>query len=264
MSYIFEALKKLEQKRQGEKVSRLLMVAGDFAPERKRWPLWTFTVVAILLLLNAVVMLWWVHPWRHNEVTTTRTRAEAVSSPPITKSDTPGRQTGAVPSGSAVRADTLARQTGPVPPVPAPKPDVKTEGAREPSSSGSTKVSQQERAGTPEPRAAEKKNSQAVKSSVDEAQRAPKEARSGVESRPAAASRLLDIKELPAEIKSSLPELKISAHYYTSEPQSRFTRINEVTLREGQSVSDGVKLEEITPEGVVLSCKGYRFRVWLK
>ena len=38
MSYIFEALKKLEQKRQREGTSRLLMVTGETAHERKRWP----------------------------------------------------------------------------------------------------------------------------------------------------------------------------------------------------------------------------------
>ncbi len=60
MSYIFEALKKLEQKRQRERSSRLLMVTGEAAPEPKRWPFWPFVVLAVLLLLNAGVIFWWV------------------------------------------------------------------------------------------------------------------------------------------------------------------------------------------------------------
>jgi general secretion pathway protein B len=72
---------------------------------------------------------------------------------------------------------------------------------------------------------------------------------------------VLEFKELPAAIKDSLPELKMSAHYYTAEPQARFTRINDFNLKEGQALTTGVKLEEITPEGVVLSYQGYRFRM---
>ncbi len=82
--------------------------------------------------------------------------------------------------------------------------------------------------------------------------------------RPPKDGRILEFKELPAALKSNLPDFKISAHYYTAEPQARFTRINEMSLREGQSLTTGVKLEQITPEGVVLSYEGYRFRVGIK
>ena len=73
--------------------------------------------------------------------------------------------------------------------------------------------------------------------------------------------RVLDLKELPPAVKNSLPGLKIAAHYYTVERESRFTRIGEQTLREGQVFAQKVKLEEITPDGVILSCEGYRFRL---
>jgi hypothetical protein len=58
-----------------------------------------------------------------------------------------------------------------------------------------------------------------------------------------------------------LPQLRVSAHYYRPEPQSRFIRINDQALREGQVGPSGLKLEQITPDGAVCRYQGYRFRI---
>jgi general secretion pathway protein B len=60
-----------------------------------------------------------------------------------------------------------------------------------------------------------------------------------------------------------LPEFNISGHAYSPEPQTRVARINEKILQEGQELAPGLKLEEITPGGVIFGYRGYRFRVEL-
>ena len=39
-----------------------------------------------------------------------------------------------------------------------------------------------------------------------------------------------------------------------------FRSINNSMLREGASIAPGLKLDEITPDGMVFSYKGYRFK----
>jgi hypothetical protein len=70
---------------------------------------------------------------------------------------------------------------------------------------------------------------------------------------------VLSIKELPAAIKGSLPELKMTVHSYNEQPQSRFVVINNITVREGQLINAELKVEQITPNGVILNYQGHRF-----
>jgi general secretion pathway protein B len=79
--------------------------------------------------------------------------------------------------------------------------------------------------------------------------------------RQTAQDRVYSLSDLPAEVRSGLPEFKISGHAYSPEAQTRVVRINEKILQEGQELSPGLKVEEIVPNGVVLSHKTYRFRV---
>jgi general secretion pathway protein B len=67
--------------------------------------------------------------------------------------------------------------------------------------------------------------------------------------------------ELPEPVRRGLPPMTYSFHVYSSDPQRRTIIINNRTLREGQQVSDGVLLEEITPDGVILATGGYRVQI---
>lgn len=62
MSYILEALKKAEQKRQQETAPTLLTVppAAEMRTEGRPWR--TYLLLAALLL-NAGFLLWWLYPW---------------------------------------------------------------------------------------------------------------------------------------------------------------------------------------------------------
>ncbi len=65
--------------------------------------------------------------------------------------------------------------------------------------------------------------------------------------------------ELPDSIRSTLPELKMTVHSYDQLSQSRFAIINNKMIKEGQFVSPELKLEQITPQGVILSYNDNRF-----
>lgn len=66
MSYILEALKKLEQKRQRERMPDLLTIQEEVSPVNKKRPLWPF-ITAGLILINVffVFLLLRIVPWRN-------------------------------------------------------------------------------------------------------------------------------------------------------------------------------------------------------
>jgi hypothetical protein len=69
------------------------------------------------------------------------------------------------------------------------------------------------------------------------------------------------IYQLPAAIQQQLPEITISFHSYTFRPATRMVRINGRILREGQDLTNEIKLEKIVPTGVVLIIDKRLFRV---
>jgi len=56
-----------------------------------------------------------------------------------------------------------------------------------------------------------------------------------------------------------LPELRVDMHTYAARPQDRFVLINMKKAREGDMLPEGVKVESITPDGVVVSRNGAQF-----
>ena len=56
-----------------------------------------------------------------------------------------------------------------------------------------------------------------------------------------------------------LPELRLDLHVYAENPAERFVFINMRKLREGEALPEGVRVEQITPDGVDLFYQGKRF-----
>jgi hypothetical protein len=56
-----------------------------------------------------------------------------------------------------------------------------------------------------------------------------------------------------------IPELRLDLHVFAAKPQERFVMINMHKLHEGDNLPEGVHVESITPDGVVLSSNGSRF-----
>ncbi len=67
--------------------------------------------------------------------------------------------------------------------------------------------------------------------------------------------------QLPDFRQQEIPELRFAGHVYSSSSLNRTVIINGVTMSEGESIMEGMSVEQITPSGVVLSFQGELFRV---
>jgi general secretion pathway protein B len=78
-----------------------------------------------------------------------------------------------------------------------------------------------------------------------------------VASRPTGA--LPTIHEVRAQGRVSLPDLHVDIHVFSEVASDRFVFINMNKHKEGSQLSEGPLVEEITPDGVVLSMNGTTF-----
>jgi general secretion pathway protein B len=67
------------------------------------------------------------------------------------------------------------------------------------------------------------------------------------------------ISTLPPEAMAGLPELSVDLHVFAENPAKRAVFINGRRYVQGAQIAEGPVVEEITPEGAVLSHRGRRF-----
>lgn len=72
-------------------------------------------------------------------------------------------------------------------------------------------------------------------------------------------STLPTLQEVQANGAVSLPELHVDIHVYSENAGDRFVFINMVKHKEGSRLAEGPLVQEITPDGVVLSQHGTSF-----
>ncbi len=77
----------------------------------------------------------------------------------------------------------------------------------------------------------------------------------------AAESDIGSLKDLPVSVQQSLPPINIEGHIYDDNPAARMVIINGKIRREKQSLGAMLRLEEITPNGVILSYQGHVFHM---
>ena len=77
-------------------------------------------------------------------------------------------------------------------------------------------------------------------------------------------SKIYNLGELPPSVRQGLPAFSVSVFLYSDEVASRMVKINGQILKEGQSLTEGLKLEKIIPNGLIFSYHSYRFHVDLK
>jgi hypothetical protein len=65
--------------------------------------------------------------------------------------------------------------------------------------------------------------------------------------------------ELAPQIRDALPNLSVSMLIFSKKSADRWININGSKRREGEEISAGLKVEEITPEGAIFSYQGHRF-----
>lgn len=70
---------------------------------------------------------------------------------------------------------------------------------------------------------------------------------------------VIDIDELPANVRQHIPNMVFSAHVYSSNPMQRSLVINDRFMEEGEAFSYDLILVEITRTGAIFDFRDYRF-----
>ncbi len=255
MSYILEALKKLEQKREREETPRLLTFSPGSEEARKKRLVWPY-ILAAVLLLNALVMIWWMNGREPEKGTAPADHAAAgikEAGQPVAAGPAAAGGAGVTTPQAAVARPEAGR--APAASQPAVNQMVVTGGKEAPPaeagrSDAAAVVAPPAAPSFSQPRAAEK-------------ERLPGRQEGGRERGRKAAGRVFEIGELPPAVRAALPEFKISGHAYSPDRQTRVVRINEKILQEGQELAPGLLLNEIVPDGVIFAFQGYLIRVRL-
>ncbi len=109
--------------------------------------------------------------------------------------------------------------------------------------------------------AAARENAPAVEEPSPSVEAPP--AKAAVSANPPTATRpaevLPTIHEIRAQGRLSLPDLHVDIHVFSEVARDRFVFINMAKHKEGSQLSEGPLVEEITPDGVVLSMDGITF-----
>jgi general secretion pathway protein B len=238
MSYILDALKKSEQQRQrGAAPSLLSAQAADAAP---RQPAALFYGLAAGALLVAGIAIGMLRPWQSEapappSVAVKPPEAVVLTPPPP------------APAPASVEITINAERQAPVPArttQPAALPQGDSLKAQVPAPAAPAQSVPPKPATAP----------------ANEALSPAPETPAGARPASAAPERTPDaFAELPVSIQQEIPKLPILFHLYSSNPKDRRVGVNDRILREGDSVEPGLVLEQITPEGMIFTYKGYRF-----
>jgi len=231
MSFILDALKKSEAERQRQAGPALLEMRV-VAPQR-RLPLWA-VAVGVLLLINIVVLGWFA--WH---------RAPAAA--PTAPASAAGNAAVIAGVAGANQAPAANAQVA-APAAPQPRPIAAPDGVA-PASDSVGQSGQQSLPDVVDAAAAatEADNPADLQPAVHAAQPA---------TRPAATGSGL---QTYAELSGKLPELRLDLHVYAARPADRYAFINMHKVREGDVTPEGVRVAEITNDGVVLDYRGTEF-----
>jgi len=240
VSYILDALRKSDQqRRRGAAPTLLVGQAMAVAPKR---PAFLSYGMLVAVLIGAGVVIGWLRPWQPEQAAPSG--AELVAAKPL--ASTP-RQLASAPSETA----------------PQPKPELQAQKAKPPAQASPVLVPTK-----PQRPARAKPKTDGAALEADAAMPGKAEAPGQPGGSAAAdAARLQTVNsmtELPLSVQQELPAMTISVHAYSGNPGKRLVGINNRILREGEYVVPGLKLEQITPDGMIFAYKGYSFRRGVK
>lgn len=221
MSYILEALKKSDQQRQRGTTPTLPTAQVSVAAPKQ--PLLVYYSLLAAVLLGAGITIGWLRPWQAEQ-------PAPATEPSAARSPIP-HQTAPTPLPEPPEMARMTAQELPLPPVaqPVPRGDAMKPDISAPASTG-----------TP--------------GAVAAAAPMPEKPAS-----PAQEQRAIPMAELPRTIQQEIPALTIQLHAYSGNPAERLVSINSRMLREGGYLTPDIRLEQITPDGMIFSYKGYRF-----
>lgn len=241
MSFILDALKKSEGERQRQTGPTMFEV--KHAPRRLGLPAWAF-VVAGLLALNLLGLVW---------VLTRDRPADTLVAHRTASADTVDASRDGVAAARTAQATgaSPARQVIP-PPPPAWTDSGRTAGNS--SSAAAAAVDVAAAQGSLNPADYEPAIEPAAPAEGDPTGRGP-----DTTGRGAAPGELPTRDELPPAIANQIPDVRIDLHAYSRAAKDRFVFINMRRYDEGGVTPEGLRIDQITPEGAVLVFRGNRF-----
>jgi general secretion pathway protein B len=262
MSFILDALKKSETERQRQSGPALFEVR--VAPPAARFPVWAVALGA-LLGINVVVFVAWVMLRDGGAARTAASApaaavaaqsaaAPAPAAPPPGTGPAPAYVPGYAPPGIAAAPPPAAGAPPPSAFNPPLVEDPAMTAGEVPASATYSPSDYQPALPAGSPRAAPTLGTAALPpAAAPQISRAPN-TRTGVPSRD----------DLVAAGATDLPAVAMSLHVYDASPTRRFAIINGRRAGEGETLQDGLRLEEISADGAVLSWRGSRFLVTLQ
>ncbi|MBU0675293.1 MAG: general secretion pathway protein GspB [Proteobacteria bacterium] len=237
MSYILEALKKSDRERKQGLVPDLNTMPDG--PDREKKPYLKLLALVLILLLGGTALVGWIFFRSPPQPVITTITAPATTDTSTFPESIEEKSEPGIPA-AAMESPTIPAMT-----IEEPPPAEMSAELQPPSVEATASPFTMED-GTPllDP----KPTKPAVKTTHREPRIEP-------------IKTIIAMADLPTQIREGLPEITIFAHYYATEPSSRMVSINGRLRREGQVISNGLTLKEITPDGVVFTFQDHQFHM---
>jgi general secretion pathway protein B len=259
MSYILDALRKSEkERRQGTKPD-FLSVQDAIGEESKKRSLMPHLLI-ISLLINAAVLIWWFNPWQSEKSGQTPSYS-TVKQQPESKLVLPLLQP--TTSASGLRTEIERDKASSDKRIMTPNKEGKLKSAIGQRLLMNDSTDLENRASNPRAEIGVKSFHDIAPVTQEQTktiQQVPSGPKRTINNVPPRENILYGIEDLPSSIQQSLPPITISVSLYSNDPSSRMAKINGAMIREGEYLTTGLRVEEITPDGVIFSYQDYRFR----
>jgi general secretion pathway protein B len=262
MSFILDALKKLEHKQKRGSVPHVLAVQEPPGEQPKKRKVWLYIIISVLFL-NAVVIALWMLTARQPEVLPDQDYLKVAGHTGKSKDQQhPDEDMKSLSSpvpeerspGNSLRSDLNMLNTVPgdkqlnffpevIPILTAESQEENTQ--PEPPSPEVTTLIADTPQGTYEPPGIIPPTSE--EPPADEAVTSDTEVT------------ILNLQALPEDIRKDIPKIVITGHIYSNNPLARIVNINGHIVREGENAAENLRVEEITPTGVIFNFQGLRF-----
>lgn len=255
MSYILDALRKSEKERKRGAPPDLLATQETVYQEKRKRSPWPYILSFVLLINVVAIIFWFVSSEKKIQVMTGQTGQETAVSKREILND----------PGSLYQKEDHVVAAGNKP--SAAKPDygrserIMANGERK----SVTPPDKKGNKGYPAPGNLSKADAIAGKEHAQNPgpENSMKELKNDSVVNPDK-SKIYALNELPHSIRQKLSDFNITVFLYSDDPTARMIRINSQTLKEGQYMESGPKVEQIIPNGALFSYQSFRFLVELK
>ena len=267
MSYILDALKKSEKERQKKNLPDLLTVQEPVLNEKRKRPLWPYILIAVLIM-NMGFLGYMLGTRKSKKIQISSAAVQKVELKPM-EPQKPGTAKVEIPATvrsvqeisqskktikdvkeKETKIAVVSRQKRSLPVKAAQEPKVQKKAIVQPVNPPVQKEEQIVQIQTPS-----EKTGTSAAASVSNEEKAVQ-----VDTHPEP-GKIYNVGELPQLIQQGLPSVNMTIFMYSDDPASRMVRINGQTYREGQKISEDLKLERIIPNGIILNYKNYRFQI---